>query len=49
MKRLVVFCLLLFGFVGRIDASELLVADRLTNRVLRYSESGTFIDVLIND
>src|SRR5262245_49781256 len=49
MKRLVVFCLLLFGFAGSIDASELLIADRLANRVYRYSESGTFIDVLIND
>ncbi len=49
MKRFVATILLLFGFIGSIDASELLVADRVANRVYRYSESGDFIGVLIND
>jgi DNA-binding beta-propeller fold protein YncE len=49
MKRIVVFCLLLFGFVGSNDAAELLIADRLSNSVYRYSESGAFIGVLVSD
>jgi DNA-binding beta-propeller fold protein YncE len=32
-----------------LSAAELLVADRLTNRVLRYSESGSFLGVLLAD
>ncbi len=32
-----------------VEEEELLVADRLTNRVLRYSASGSFIDVLVDD
>jgi hypothetical protein len=31
------------------QAEELLVADRLTNRILRYSPSGSFIGVLTDD
>ena len=32
-----------------VDSAELLVADRLTNRVLRYSDSGSFLGVLLED
>jgi DNA-binding beta-propeller fold protein YncE len=41
--------MLLSWFAAAADATELLVADRLTNRVLRYGESGAFLGVLLED
>jgi DNA-binding beta-propeller fold protein YncE len=38
-----------FWLVDCVAAEELLVADRLTNRVYRYGETGQFLGVLIND
>ena len=40
---------LLSWFAAAADAAELLVADRLTNRVLCYSDSGSFLGVLLED
>lgn len=34
---------------GGADAGEYLIADRIGHRVLRYSESGTFIGVVLDD
>jgi DNA-binding beta-propeller fold protein YncE len=49
MMRLALTVLFLVGFATHACAAELLVADRLTNRVLRYSESGAFLGVLVSD
>jgi hypothetical protein len=44
-----VLCLSVVGLFQCAEANELLVADRLTNRILRYSESGSFLGVLVDD
>jgi DNA-binding beta-propeller fold protein YncE len=36
-------------FAVAADAAELLVSDRLTNRVYRYSDSGSFLGILLDD
>lgn len=45
------FAALAAGFVAATvaQAGEYLIADRMSNRVLRYSEGGDFLGVLIND
>lgn len=48
-------CLLLLGTVvllvqiDIVEAGQYLIADRMSNRVLRYSEGGAFLGVLIDD
>jgi sugar lactone lactonase YvrE len=49
MMRPLLLALLCLGLLSPAPAAELLVADRLTNRVLRYSESGSFLGVLLDD
>jgi sugar lactone lactonase YvrE len=48
-QSLPIVSFLLSGLVPTAVAGELLVADRLTNRVLRYSETGSFLGVLLDD
>jgi DNA-binding beta-propeller fold protein YncE len=46
----VLFVLIAMSFFAvAADAAELLVADRLTNRVYRYSDSGSFLGILLDD
>jgi hypothetical protein len=39
----------LFGSVAKIDAGEILVADRLSNSVFRYSPGGSFLGTLVSN
>jgi hypothetical protein len=50
-SALLVLPAIVFAFVGQstLLAAQLLVADRLTNKVFRYDEDGTFLNVVLSD